>query len=366
MSASGRVTGLLELADNSQHAMTWAPQQAMLDLGTLGGNLASANAANNRGQVVGGSSTASGPFHAFVWTSKEGMVDLNTRLRHAPAGLTLYSADAVSDNGAIVASANTGLVLLTPDKGRHTGHTAGPIVCPDMVRAGTPLDASLGFVTEEPSATYKATWSWGDGSGDQAAATSAPAGEGKAAASHVYTAPGMYTVTASVADAAGNSTKVTRKVIVYEPSEGVVGGAGAFVSPAKRIGKGTMPGGRATFSFVAPSVPAAKAARTNGQLTFSLGGMNFQSVSLGLTALQGTSAQFAGSGKMNGAGNYKFTLQTTTGAANPGQPGRFGLRIWHADPATGSDIVDYDNLGTGTGSDAAGHPIAEGAITVQR
>jgi hypothetical protein len=314
--------------------------------------------------VVGGATTAGDAFHAFVWTHKEGMVDLNKRLRHAPAGLVLYSAGAISDNGAIVANANTGLVLLTPDRGHHGGHTAGPIDCPDLVRMGTPLDASLDFVSEDSAASYKAVWSWGDGSGDQAGDAKA----GKAAASHVFTKPGIYTVTASVVDAAGQSATVTRKVIAYDPAQGVVAGAGAFVSPAKRIGNRFVSGGRASFSFVAPSsapaasaASAAKVARANGQLTFNLGGMSFRSVNLGLTSLQGGSAQFSGSGKFNGAGDYRFTVQTSAGAVSAGQPGRISLKIWHTDPKTGGDIVDYDN-----GDAAAGRPIVEGSMKVQQ
>jgi probable HAF family extracellular repeat protein len=70
---------------------------------------ASANDVNNRDQVVGGIDN-----HAFIWTRAEGVVDLNTRIPGAPAGLKLLDATKISENGSIVASANTGLVLLVP------------------------------------------------------------------------------------------------------------------------------------------------------------------------------------------------------------------------------------------------------------
>jgi probable HAF family extracellular repeat protein len=89
-----RTTGLLELKSQSP------------DVG------ASANDVNNRSQVVGGIDN-----HAFVWTRAEGVVDLNTRIPGAPAGLKLLAATKISENGAIVASANTGLVLLVPHCG---------------------------------------------------------------------------------------------------------------------------------------------------------------------------------------------------------------------------------------------------------
>lgn len=86
-----RATGLLEFKSQSP------------ELGSI------ANDVNNSGQVVGAIDN-----HAFVWTRAEGVVNLNTRIVGAPAGLTLTSATAISDNGSIVATASTGTFLLVP------------------------------------------------------------------------------------------------------------------------------------------------------------------------------------------------------------------------------------------------------------
>jgi probable HAF family extracellular repeat protein len=48
-----------------------------VDLGTLGGATATAQAINNRGQVTGYSATANGDIHAFLW-EKGLMIDLGT------------------------------------------------------------------------------------------------------------------------------------------------------------------------------------------------------------------------------------------------------------------------------------------------
>jgi probable HAF family extracellular repeat protein len=72
----------------------------------------SAAALNAAGQVVG---TYYGPDpRAMLWTRAGGIVDLNTRLHAPPPGLRLLDGLAISDNGAIVARASTGLVLLRP------------------------------------------------------------------------------------------------------------------------------------------------------------------------------------------------------------------------------------------------------------
>jgi len=45
------------------------------------------------------------------------MVDLNKVLHNPPPGLVLTKAITISDNGAIVAQANSGLFLLKPRTG---------------------------------------------------------------------------------------------------------------------------------------------------------------------------------------------------------------------------------------------------------
>lgn len=114
MNDHGRIAGLINFPDERQHAMSWTRATGMVDLGTLGGALSIAFDVNNKGQVVGRSRDASGRERGFVWTAREGMIDLNTRLRKAPAGLVVGAALAISDNGAILAEASAGMVLLKP------------------------------------------------------------------------------------------------------------------------------------------------------------------------------------------------------------------------------------------------------------
>ena len=60
------------------HAFSWTPTGGMVDLGTLGGSMAWAQALNASGQVVGYSQTVGDArIHAFSW-APGGMVDLGT------------------------------------------------------------------------------------------------------------------------------------------------------------------------------------------------------------------------------------------------------------------------------------------------
>ena len=94
------------------HGFIWTRETGLIELGagypTL---LTSANDVNNRGQVVG----AIGG-RAFIWTRNQGVIDLNTVAAGGPARLVLRSANAVSESGAILASADTGLYLLVPQR----------------------------------------------------------------------------------------------------------------------------------------------------------------------------------------------------------------------------------------------------------
>jgi probable HAF family extracellular repeat protein len=364
MSPGGQVTGFITSDDARVYrAMTWTHDGGLRDLGTLGGTWSWGAAANNKGQVVGAALTSGDEdVHAFVWTAREGLVDLNKRLRHAPAGLVVHGALAISDSGKIVAGSNAGLVLLTPE-GRPCGcgHAAGPVAVPDLVQVGAPFNAAVSLAGEDANARHQVAWSWGDGSGAQAVTASERNGDGGASASHVYSAPGIYTVSANVVDQAGRSVTVTRKVVAYAPSSGIVGGTGAFASPHWAGKQTRLSAGRAAFSFLAPSAKAG----TPGQLIFNQGGMAFHSKDLRPVALGAGRARFEGNGTVNGKGSYKVALTTTAGAsAREGVAGRVGLKIWHIDPATRAEVVDYDNEG-GAGA-AGGSALVEGRIVVQQ
>jgi probable HAF family extracellular repeat protein len=356
MSAHGQAVGIVSSDGEYNQAMTWTQEGGMVELGTFGGNGSSAIRANNKGQVVGAATNSSDEARAFVWTARDGMVDLNQRLRHAPAGLTLYSANAISDNGAIVARSNAGLVLLTPARSRADTHAVGPIAAPDMVKVGAPLDASVSFAGEDTTAKHHVTWSWGDGSASRAGNATEQNGAGSASGSHTYKAPGIYTVTATVTSLAGQSATVSRRIVAHDQTSGAAGGTGSFMSPHLPNKAAPFQAGMASFSFVAPSAQGIAATNTGARLHFNVGGMNFRSKDL---RAGGTPGQYAGSGTINDAGDYQFSMATTAGE---GGQGRFSLKIWHTDPATGAEVVDYDSRGGAKG--AAAKPIAAGRITL--
>jgi probable HAF family extracellular repeat protein len=345
------IAGLINIADGTQRAMSWTPATGMRRLGTLGGSTSRAIDVNARGQVVGFAANKAGDSRAFVWTAKQGMLDLNNYLRHAPPGLVLDDAVSINDSGAIVATSNAGLVLLRPDSACTCGHALGPVVAPAMVKAGAPLQASVAFVDEDRVGTRSVSWSWGDGSAEQAGKVRESGGAGDASASHSFAAPGIYTLTATVVDRSGASKAVSHKVVVTGPSGGAVAGAGTVMSPAGALGKAPSHTGKASFSLIAPLAAAKGTERIPARLDFDMPGLNFRSQDLRLLGRQGSQQVFEGSGTIRGAGSYQFRLSTSAATAGNGQ-GRFALKIWHTDPASKADVVDYDNTRAPSGLQA--------------
>lgn len=363
MSPAAHIAGIINLASGDQRAMSWTRATGMRNLGTLGGRTSVANDVNSKGQIVGLAYNKADEARAFAWTARQGMIDLNRRLRHAPPGLVVEHALAINDSGAIVATSNAGLVLLKPGHGHKGPHAAppvlGPIAVPGVVKTGAPLHASVAWTDEDRVGTRSVSWSWGDGSGEQAGRVREANGVGSASASHNFAAPGIYPLKVTVLDRSRRSMAVSRSVVVTAPGGGTVAASGALLSPPGAFRHAPFQSGKATFSLIAPASASARAAGIPARLHFDLPGLSFRSDDVRVLGQQGAQRVFAGSGAMGRTGHYRFRLATTAGVAGAGG-GRFALRIWHADPVTGADVLDYDNATVRSGPAAS--RVLEGGI----
>jgi len=113
VNAHGMVIGYLLTPFTLAHGFIWTRDTGMIEIGASSPLLRSAaNDVNGLGQVVGSLGA-----RAVIWTRSQGLVDLNTLATGKPGGLVLKSANAISESGAILATADTGLYLLKPAEG---------------------------------------------------------------------------------------------------------------------------------------------------------------------------------------------------------------------------------------------------------
>jgi probable HAF family extracellular repeat protein len=92
INSAGSVAGSFEDPGGAEHAFVWSPATGLQLLGNLGGDLSTALAINDAGQIVGQSATASS-VQAFMWSSGTGMV--------AVGDAGTYLATSVNNSGEI-------------------------------------------------------------------------------------------------------------------------------------------------------------------------------------------------------------------------------------------------------------------------
>ena len=81
---------------------------------------------------------------------------------------------------------------------------------------GSTIQVTGTFTDPDPGDIHTATWTWGDGATSEGTVDEAT---GTVTGSHVYTAPGTYTITLTVTDSAGSSGTDTATITVQTPAE---------------------------------------------------------------------------------------------------------------------------------------------------
>lgn len=203
----------------------WSQRRGLRSLPLAGAHDGIALALNNRRQVVGqATSTQDGVSsqRAVVWNDISSPVDLNTRLYRAPAGLVLYSARAINDDGVIVAESNAGLVLLRPGRSGTTAPVLGPITGgpKDAAKLGERVDLMVAFVDSNAGESHRASAQIDDGCPQNAPSLREQRGSGDVSVRHTFCRAGNFTLTVKVTDRAGNVTQVQRGLSVLDAVSG--------------------------------------------------------------------------------------------------------------------------------------------------
>ncbi|SEO39670.1 hypothetical protein SAMN05428959_107189 [Duganella sp. CF517] len=331
---------------------------------------------NERGEIAGSTlrATADGFIQRAVrWPSSTTLpVDLTTRLYRAPAGLALWEALAINDNGAMLATSNAGLVMLRPGLRGTDAPVLGPIVgLPVVVELGQELDLTLNFTDNAWAQTHTAGVAWADGCPSPAPSVTEAGGVGQARLRHRFCAVGYYAVTVVVTDSGGRSTELRRNVFVEAPGMASLSGEGVLAGAATpgRRGQRGFPHAPLRFALWAPldgAAPTAGVAAGAPMAWFS-GPFHFRSDAVTRATRTGEGrARVTGTGRLDGRAGYRFVLEAVDGGALQGaRLDRLRLRVTHAD-AAGAEVVDYDNEPARPPAGADRTVVVEGGLTLRQ
>lgn len=190
-----------------------------------------------------------------------------------------------------------------------------------------------GGLSSDAGGALNYDWDFGDGS----------TGIGVIPA-HSYAEAGVYTACLTVNDGAVDSAPACTLTVVYDPSAGFATGGGWINSQPGAYKLDETLSGKATFGFVSKYLKGASVPIGDTEFVFDVGVFNFHSTSYDwlVVSKDKLTAQFKGSGMVNGGldpnGNpYKFMLW-----AGDGTPDTFRIRIWWEDASAVEHDV-YDN-----------------------
>jgi hypothetical protein len=198
-----------------------------------------------------------------------------------------------------------------------------------LVRLGTPTAFSGSFTDPGVADTHTAQWIFGTNP-PVVGTVSETNGSGTVGLGYTPGGVGVYSATLRVTDkdgAVGSASSSGSYAVAYNP--GAVGMAG-----------GGSVKGTDRFCFAA-NMPTSKGAPPVGAVEFSWAGKTFRSTALQSLLPSGAMVRLTGSGTVDGAAGYSFTLIANDGqAVGGGGTDAFRLKVWN----TATNAVVYDNM----------------------
>ncbi|RZA36904.1 MAG: hypothetical protein EOP92_02965 [Lysobacteraceae bacterium] len=221
-------------SDPAPQAFVFSRARGLVNLHLRGFYASEANDVNDSSVVVGSGQRTPGDYTAYRWTRSGGAVDLNTRLLNPPSGLVVTAALALSNNGDILASANTGVVVLRANGGGTDAPVLGPILH-EPPRLNQPLALTLSFRDRNVADTHTATIDWGDGGGPQPVPLREYRGKGEVRASHTYASEGDFNIVVRIRDSSGKSTQLFDRITIRELGTPTASGQGLKQAQANAL-----------------------------------------------------------------------------------------------------------------------------------
>lgn len=156
--------------------------------------------------------------------------------------------------------------------------------------------------------------------------------------------PGVYSLVVNATDLAGNASQSQAiPFVVYDPTGGFATGGGWFYPDSE---SNLNPENKATFGFVAKY----KQEVSTGNLEFQYhgsDGLNLKSMTIDWLVISDTSAQFQGTGTINGEGFYTFRVQAKDFGEQGIETDHFDIRIWQGADTSVDPLYKAKNILSG-------------------
>lgn len=291
----------------------------------------------------------------FAYTPPAG-----TTLADGPANVALSTTFTPADSLNVTSATKTVHILVTnlPPAITSLAVPTAPF------SVSTPAATNVVFTDPGKLDTHTVAWDWGDGTTTPGTVTETN-GSGSATGSHLYARAGAYVVTVTVTDKDGGIARATAtsSVVAYDATAGLVAGIGWISSQRGAYVADPNVTGRAAFAFVAKFLKGATVPTGLTEFDFQAGRLAFRSTSYDWLVIAGSRAQYKGSGKINGRGDYGFLVTVIDGqVSGGGGVDRFRIKIW--DKVTG--VVVYDNQLAADDNANPTTAIGGGAIVILR
>lgn len=226
-----------------------------------------------------------------------------------------------------------------------------------LVQLGATVNISAEFTDPGVEDTFSAVWDWEDGNTSNGVVSNHTV-----TGTHQYAIAGVYSVKLTVADNDGIANSLTYQyVVVYDPIGGFVTGGGWINSPVGAYLPDPALTGKATFGFVSKYQKGAKIPTGETEFQFKTADFAFVSTSYDWLVISGARAQYKGTGKINGIGEYGFLLTVIDGQVTGGNGvDRFRIKIFNK--ATG--VVIYDNMFGASDTETPTTALGGGSIII--
>lgn len=225
------------------------------------------------------------------------------------------------------------------------GSLAGPTDPIGLKNGAATASLVVSFTDPGVNDAFTVRWQCGPAHGFE----EVPAAASPATFACAYTAPGVHVVRAEVLDDGPASTGLLEHhyAVVYDAGAGHVAGGG-WIRYGGDACDGCDNGGRAEFGFSSPYRKGGGTPAGDTQFRFGADGLRFVSTSYESLSINGSRAQFRGTGTVEGAGDYAFVVTAIEG----GRKGVDAFRIRITDRTSGSVVFD-NQRGEAEGGSAA-------------